>query len=392
MRMEELKALIGDAVKGSMAEHLATLKQPTNPVMNMLKGLSEADVALPEEKGFVIARMVRAIAAGKSSGERPVDWALRAYGENSMAVKALAAGNLTGGGAIVPPGFRNELIEYLRPASVVRRMNPIIWPMPHGTAQVPKQIGGATASYVGENQNIAVTQPEFGMLNLSQKKLAAIVIISNDLIRYPSMSGDQVVRDDLVNAVAQREDLAFIRGTGMSDTPKGLRYWVPTSNPDNSIPTAGTTLANVTTDLGNLRLALRTLNSRMLRCGWLMSPRSENYLMTIRDGNGNYAFRAEMMNGRLWNYPYAVTTQIPENLGGGSNESEIYFVDFADAVIGEAEMLTVDASDTAAYYDGSAVQAAFSRDQTVVRIIEAHDFGMRHDGSVAVLTGVTWGV
>ena len=390
MRMEELKALISDTVKGSLAEYVATLKQPTNPALSIIKGLSDSDIALPEEKGFVIARMVRAIAAGKSSGERPVDWALKAYGENSMAVKALAAGNLTGGGAIVPPGFRNELIEYLRPASVVRRMNPTVWPMPHGTAQVPKQIGGATASYVGENQNIAVTAPSFGMLNLSQKKLAAIVVISNDLIRYPSMSGDQIVRDDLVAAVAQREDLAFIRGTGVNDTPRGLRYWVPDTSPDNVIGSSGTTLAQVTTDLGNLRLALRTLNSRMLRCGWLMSPRSENYLMTIRDGNGNYAFRAEMMGGKLWNYPFAVTTQIPENLS--TNQSEVYFVDFADAVIGEAEMLTVDASDTAAYHDGSAVQAAFSRDQTVVRILEAHDFGMRHEGSVAVLTGVTWGV
>jgi len=113
--------------------------------------------------------------------------------------------------------------------------------------------------------------------------------------------------------------------------------------------------------------------------------------MTVRDGNGMYAFRAEMLAGNLWGYPFGVTTQIPETLGSGS-DSEVYFVDFADAVIGEAEMLTVDASMEAAYYDGSAIQAAYSRDQTVVRVIEAHDFGMRHEASVAVLTGVTWGV
>jgi HK97 family phage major capsid protein len=123
-----------------------------------------------------------------------------------------------------------------------------------------------------------------------------------------------------------------------------------------------------------------------------MSPRSEHYLMTVRDGNGNFAFRSEMLAGRLWGYPFGVTSQIPENLAvTGSSESEIYLADFADVVIGEASTLVLDVSDTAAYHDGSNVVASFSLDQTVIRAIERHDFGMRHDASVAVLTDVDWG-
>jgi HK97 family phage major capsid protein len=341
----------------------------------------------PLEKGIALARFVRAIVGGRYHGERPAVWAARQWGEANDVVKALAAGDATAGGFIVPPNYMTEISELLRPASVVRSLNPVLWPMPNGTANAPKLMAGSAASYISENQNIGVTQPAFGSLALAAKKLAAIVPISNDLIRYSSPAADTVVRDDLVAALAQRQDLAFIRGDGLQNTPKGLRYWAPAANVIAANATV--TLQNTTNDLGKLVLALKNANVRMLRPGWLMSPRTEMYLMTVRDGNSNYVYRAEMLGGRLWGYPYRPTTQIPDNLGAG-NDSELYFADFMDAVIGEAMGLMIDASQEAAYYDGTQVQAAFSRDQTVIRAIEEHDFGMRHDASVAVLTGVTW--
>ena len=99
-----------------------------------------------------------------------------------------------------------------------------------------------------------------------------------------------------------------------------------------------------------------------------------------------------MMRGSLWGYPYGVTTQVPENLTdhGNVDESEVYFADFADCVIGEAQRLILDASAEAAYSDGVNVIAAFSQDQTVVRTIAEHDFVVRRDVSVCVLNGVRW--
>ena len=202
------------------------------------------------------------------------------------------------------------------------------------------------------------------------------------------VGGEAIVRDDLIAALGQRGDLAFIRGAGTQYTPKGLRYWAPSAN---VIAANGTVnLANVTTDLGKLWLQLANGNVRFLRPGWLIAPRTFNYLMNVRDGNGNFAFREEMMAGRLWGYPFAYTTQIPINLGGGSNESEVYLADFADVVIAEQEGLIIDVFDGAAYHDGTNVVAAVSADQTVLRAIQEHDLVMRHEESVAVLTTVLW--
>jgi HK97 family phage major capsid protein len=137
-------------------------------------------------------------------------------------------------------------------------------------------------------------------------------------------------------------------------------------------------------------LALLNGNSRMIRPGWIFAPRTFVYLSTVRDTNGNFAFRQEMLGGSLWSYPFGFTTSVPQNLGGGANESEVYLADFADVVVGESPMIELASSDSAAYHDGSAVVAAFSRDQTVVRAVMEHDLVMRHAESVAMLTAVLW--
>lgn len=402
----QLSAIVSKAVESAFGTRLTdleksvkTLGEKAGPGLGERITVRAPEDQIPEDqrKGIRAAQWVRCVAAttlyarqgnpmnaGQVAeklfgGDHPVTKAI---------VRALGSDSLAAGGALVPTEFSTDLIELLRPASVVRRLNPTILPMDNGKLSIPKLTGGASASYVGENANIGKTEQTFGDLNLSAKKLGALVPISNDLIRRSSPQADMVVRDDVVAALAQRGDLAFIRGDGTGYTPRGLRSWTPTAN---AIPANATVnLANVTTDLNKLVNALEQADVRMLRPGWLMAPRSKNYLMTVRDGNGNFAFRDEMLAGNLWGFPFGVTSQIPITLS--TNKSEVYLVDFADFVIGESTNLLLDSSMEAAYYDGSAVQAAFSRDQTVIRAIQEHDSGMRHDASVAYLYDVTWGV
>ena len=115
--------------------------------------------------------------------------------------------------------------------------------------------------------------------------------------------------------------------------------------------------------------------------------------MLVRTTNGPYAFRDEMVRGTLMGYPFAFTTQIPITYtvpGTGSNQSDLYFVDFDDAVIGDSQQLIIDASGQAAYEEGGTVKSAFHRDETVIRGITEHDFALRRSESVAILRGVKW--
>lgn len=370
---------VGDEIERRMAPFRTRVK---SSAPGFLEALAEPLPA--SESGIGLGQAARAVAFAKMSGTGPAGAAQWAAKEGYAALsKALSSSDGTSGGFLIPIQMSTDIITFLRPASVMRKMNPMILPMPTGTMRIPKVATGAAASYISENTNIGVTAPSFGQIVLSWKKLAALVPISNDLIRYSSPAADAVVRDDVVRAMAQAENLAFLRGDGTANSPKGLRYWI---NAANVLTSAGTTLANMTTDIGAMILALLNNNVPMTRPAWLMSPRSWNALNLAQTTTGAFAFRAEMANGTLMGFPFAFSTHVP----GAGATGELYLADFADVVIGESLNLIVDASAEAAYYDGSQVIASFSQDQTVIRVIAEHDFALRRDVSAAVMTAMSW--
>lgn len=402
MTKEALKGFINDVLKDTLGTTLAEQAKLTEErqakwmgdlMTQIAAGKQGAPVVAKEERGLVAAQFIKcmaAVALSLKSG-RPinaVDYASKTFGADARVTKALSTSTAAEGGVVVPEEIAAEIIPLLRPASAIYALQPRIQSMPTGVFSMPKLAGGAIADYIGENDNLPKTEPTWGAARLTAKKLGALVPVSNDWIRRSTGSSDSAVRDDMVAALAQRGDLAFIRGAGSQYSPKGLRYQALSAN---VIAANGTVnLANVTTDLGKLVLALANANVSFTRPGWVMAPRTWNYLMTVRDANGNFAFRDELLQGRLWGWPFKWTTQIPVNLGGGTNESELYLADFADVVVGETESLMIETSTEAAYFDGSNLQSAFSRDQTVIRGIIEHDIGIRQDACVAVLTTVLW--
>lgn len=347
-----------------------------------------------EEPGFkfgLIALGMAAACESRKNGGKGIsasDWV--ASGGFPDIAASMRSDRLDQGGAWVPENYlAGEFIELLRPASAVRKLNPRFVGMTGGTATLPGLQGGATGYYKGEAKSGTATGATSKRITLVARELMVFVPLTAQLLRRAMPDAAAMVRDDAVAASATRSDLAFIRGDGTLDTPRGLRYQAAAANVITANGTVN--LANVTTDLGLARLALLNSNVRMLNPGWLFAPRTEHYLMTVRDGNGNYAFRPEMLLGKLWGYPYATTTQIPTNLGGGTNESEVYIADFSDVVIGEEDAMQVDVFDQVTYYDGSNWQSSAQNNEVVLRVVENHDIGVRHPESVAVLTAVKWG-
>lgn len=217
------------------------------------------------EKGASFARCVLALAATKGNISAAAEYARRSLHDNLVS-KALAAGSGSASGFTIPEEWTGEVFELLRPQAAVRALNPVLIPLSRGNATLGGIGSGATVGYIGENQNIPKTEPSFRQVRLSAKKLAALVPISNDLIRFSAPSADTLVRDEVIAAIRQAEDVTFIRSQGTEYTPKGLRYWAAAGNvlPMTATPTTET----VEADLGSLVLALRNGNVRFLRPGW----------------------------------------------------------------------------------------------------------------------------
>ncbi|MDR5756497.1 phage major capsid protein [Caballeronia sp. LZ035] len=383
-----------------MAAAAAVVVDPTPAAMSAPGAPSiPAEPKVPEVKGAKMARMVRALAAARGDAQLASKLAIeRGFGEEvAMSLNTLTS---SAGGVLVPSNLSSEVIELLRPKSVVRKLGARTLPLSNGNITIPRLKGGAVVSYIGSDSDINVTEQEFDDLKLTAKKLAALVPISNDLIKYAGVNPniDQIVVGDLTSAIGAREDKAFIRDKGEANTPKGLRFWAAGAN--LLAASDGTTLQKVEIDLNKVILALESADANMITPGWIMAPRVFRFLASMRDGNGNKVY-PELDNGMLKGYPVGRTTQVPVNLdvevkGTKTNDaSEIYFADFGDLFIGEEETLEIDYSKEATYTitrDGkSETVSAFQRDQTLIRVIAKNDFGPRHVESIAILTGVRWG-
>lgn len=392
--MEMTKERIAEIAKEVAAEVMQAQKEmrgQPDPAANyeeMIRTITDAHRPGPTQtdlpKGIGAARFLRAVAFGGPDRGKAAGFAKTMYGEDSPVTKALLS---TDAAAVVPTEYSSEIIELLKERAVFRSMNPRVVPMATGSISLPKLTGGATASYVGEGENITATEQTFGQINLSWKKLVAMVPVSNDMLTLEAAGSEAIIRDDTVGALGTREDQAFLRSDGSENTPKGIKHYVPTANTFTANATVN--LANVTSDVAKAILKLLEGHSRMLNVGWLWAPRTTMYLKQVRDSNGNFAFKEELDGGKFWEFPYAHTTEFPTNLGGGT-ESEIQLVDFADVILGESSALEVEASREAAYWDGSALQSAFARDLTLLRVIARHDLGVRHEESLVEITGVKW--
>jgi HK97 family phage major capsid protein len=341
----------------------------------------------PEEgQGFKVARFLIGLAWRKWYGEeKAMTMHYNRFGDEAVS-KALNISVVAEGGALIPQDFMLDLIELLRANTVIRKAGPMIVGMPLGNLTIPRLAGGASAVYQGELDDISVTEPLFDDLDLVAKKLTAMVPVSNDLLRRSPIGVETIVRDDLVQAVAHREDITFIRGDGTNKGPVGWRSLCLAAN--LIVPAAGGTLDVVVATLAALRMALVQGMSRMIRPVG-PAPIFE-FIATRRDSVGGFYFKDEIARGMLEGFPIYFTQQIPTNLGTG-NGTELYLADMADVIIADTLNVMVDASDVAAYYgtDGKVV-STFQRDQSLFRVISEHDFNMRHLQSLAVATPADW--
>ncbi|MFV3383112.1 phage major capsid protein [Pseudomonas sp. NY15354] len=342
--------------------------------------------------GTGMAQMARLLASAQGNQQMAAQLA-KDGGYPSDVHMALSVVTPGAGGVLVPQNFATDIIESLRPVSIVRKMGVTSLPLNNGNLTMPRITGNTVVSYIGSDTDIPITGMTFADTKLSAKTAAAIVPISNDLL---AMSGvnprvDALVANDLTVSMGLSEDLHFIRADGSGVLPKGLRHWAPAFNVLPAPAVADLTLEKIDLFLGGMMLRLETANVMMKSCGWLMAPRVLRWLQALRDGNGNKAY-PEIDSGMLKGYPVGLSNQIPVNLGAGGDETEIYFVNFADCMIGEDMDLTLSFSSEASYKDAEGnMVSAFQRNQTLVRVIAKHDFGPRHVESIVVATGVKWG-
>ncbi len=319
-------------------------------------------------------------------------------GLSGVMTKALAEGTGSSGGYLVPEEVSAEVMRLVRARSAIMRLGPRTVPVKNRLSVVSLSTG-ASAAYVAENATIPTSEQTFAETGLlSPKTLAALTPISTRLLRDASESPsvEQVIREDLAEVLALRQDLAFVQGPGGSE-PLGFVNHAGLT-PARNLGVNGRAIDF--DDLKAMVAAVRMQNAPFERPGWLFHPHLLSRLELLKDGDGRYLADAGLLSfaptgagGTLLGYRFATSTQIPVNVTTGSSTDTSYIVfgsDWQEAWVGENESLSIEASSEASYTPdgGTTWISSWQNQQVVFRASPTHDFALRRPQFFTVMQGV----
>ena len=343
------------------------------------------------EAAKVFARL--GLVAGLSSGNQSQEMELaRVLDVESQYKAAQSAGSAESGGLLIVDDLADEIIGLLRPFSVVRQINPRLVGIPRGTLRTPKITSGVSSGYVGEGKAIPAGKITVGQISLVARKLATLVVFTNELRTFAG-DIDSILLDDMLASIGTTEDLAFLFGSGTENEPRGITNWVTIDNVfDATQAGAKATLTEVQDDLRAAEELLLSADVPMLNPVWLMSPRSRLFLRDLRDTQDEGVFGNEMrQSGTINGRRFFETNNIPNNLGSGTDESLVILVEPSEIIIGDVEMLGIDRSDSATVLLDGVATSLFESDMSAIRVRQFNDLVMRHDVSASIIEVVKWG-
>lgn len=230
---------------------------------------------LPPGIGF--ARGVKARIVARLDGRRPIDIAKEMYPSDTrlhahlehesnlrnllMQIKAAVPAATTtvsawAGALVDPTNLAGEFIEFLRPGTIIGRLQLRSVPT---NVRLIEQTQGGTGYWVGQGAPKPLTAFGFAPITLSPTKVAAISVATEEALRFSSPSLDQLVRDSLRDALVERVDRDLL-----DPAEAGTANVQPASLTNGLVPltSAGTSADNIRTDMANLVQTLRSANLR----------------------------------------------------------------------------------------------------------------------------------
>jgi HK97 family phage major capsid protein len=245
-----------------------------------------------------------------------------------------------------------EFIELLRAQTVLGRLSGYR-PVPFNI-KIPRQTAGVTAGWVGEGASKPVSKLAFDQITLPWAKMAVIVVISQELARFSTPSAEQLVRDDLIAAIAEFMDKQMLDDT-VTASP-GVRP-ASITNGATKIPSSGGTVGQITTDLSKaiLNMAMPPNNLSLRRPVWLMGFGAATYIATLRTAQDIFAFPSMSNSGAPGTVGSAPTLMgIPVIVSGNIASGIIILLEQSELMIADDGETMIDTSDQASLQMDSA--------------------------------------
>ena len=286
--------------------------------------------------------------------------------------KDLEAGIPSAGGIGIPSILSPDLIRLLYNKTILDQVGAMKVPMPNGNFKMARMDVGDAVNWIGEIAGPQTpSQPVFGDISLTAKKLGAFVPVSNSLLRYNAVGLDSWVMQDLTMQARIALDKAALYGAGTAYTPRGIAL-------QSGIQTSGTTGTSfaLTTPVTMTEL-LEIANVPMINPYWVLHPYGVGLAKSLAFSSGPFAWANEMNVAKTLNgIPFVKSASVAYNSGGGY--ADFWLADFSEFVWGVGYDLSLEISREATYVNGGTTYSCFQRDETMIRLIAEHDFNIKH--------------
>lgn len=370
------------------------------------------------EKGMEFARYAMCLAAAQGNPAVALEHAKNHYSNHERVINALTfqakggkfeqamkanviAGNTLDSTWAAPlvqyQDFTSDFVEFLRPRTILGQFGqngvPALTRIPFNV-RIAGQTSGGQAYWVGEGKPKPLTKFDFNDVELRWAKIAAISVITEELIRFSNPSAERLVRDGLADAVIALADTDFINPAKAA---------VSNVSPASITNGANTVASDGGTDAEAVRCDLQKLWAFFITAR--IAPRGAVYIMDsttalavsmLRNVMGGREFPDLTINGgSLDGIPVIVSDYVPAGTVVLVNASDIWLSDDGQVTIdvsreASLQMLDNPTNDTVTPTATSLV-SMFQTNSVAIRAERYMNWARRRNASVAYLTGVNWG-
>lgn len=432
-QQEEFDTLVADVE--DLTKHLGRLEimekanissatPVTNPVASNNPRTPVPAVAKNTQKlepGIAFAQYAMCKLAAKGNPTMAVELAKQHYSANEAVVKTLEW-QARGGDiaqrmkAIVEAGttldatyaaplveyqnFAGDFVEYLRPRTIVGQFGlngvPSLRRIPFNV-RIAGQTSGGSASWVGEGAPKPLTNFDFNAVELRWAKIAAIAVLTNELIRFSDPSAERLVRDALADAVIERADIDFV------DPAKAAVANVSPASITNgiaAIPSSGNTADDVRADVQALWAPFIAARNAPRNAVYIMDSTTALALSLMQNPLGQAEFDGLSLDGgKFMKVPVIVSDYLTNDSDGGmvilANASDIWLADDGQVTIDasqEASLQMLDnPTNNSATGTATTMVSMFQTNSTAFRAERFINWQRRRASAVSYLTGVQWG-
>lgn len=292
----------------------------------------------------------------------------------------LTVGTNSAGGFLKPTDhLGDQFVDALRSRLVFNQLGARFMSGLRGDVAIPKLSGGVSAGFVAENGTTSEVNATFSQITMSPKSLGAFTDVSRLLMIQSDPSVEQIVRDDLLNAIAQKIEDVAIEGGG-SNEPTGILGTTGIGSVAIGTNGGNATWGSVVDLVKEVEIDNAAINGNTL--AYLTNPKVKAHLsQTAKVASTDSMMIMSEPWSSLYGYNVQVTNNVPSDLtkGTGTGLSALIFGDFSQAMFGifSTSDVLVDP------YTGGSSGAVR------IRVMQEVDFAVRHAQSFAAIKDIT---